>query len=191
MKLTILMPTLVERRDTRKKLVNELLRQTRGHRRDVELSVFEDDGTMFYGRKMHVMYSQAKGDYVCCVDDDDWVAGNYVEWILNAIAIGPDVVTFDLYRVDLAQTWTFGTKYQDREVVGSKIGMTANHLCVWRRELAQSVPWPDETQGADVAWYTEMQRKYPDALEQHIDAILYLYFFDRSVSRCHERLDDE
>jgi hypothetical protein len=215
-KLSILMPTLVERQKQRWKLTQEFRSQfsrlgITASNPTVETLYLEDNGEMSLGEKLNQLTAMAGGEYVAVVDDDDRVAGCYVEELLKAIdtdialekakraqvkyyppPIKPDVITFDLYRVDLAEVWTFGTVWEDRTDLttsylgqswdvqprGKVLGMVSNHLCAWQRELAIQVPWQDQTRGVDVLWYTAMREKFPDAREVHIPKILYLYFYD-------------
>jgi hypothetical protein len=200
-KLSLLIPSLRERSSQLAKLVTELTDQMADLPEGaVEIRIDCDEGERSSGSKRGQMMVAALGEYVACIDDDDWVAGCYLHDLLEAIEHGPDVVTFDMYRVDLAQHWVLGTKLEDRSSVllentldggqpyfAQGIGMTANHLCAWRTELARQAQWPDRNRQDDVAWYRRMRRQFPDAREFHIPKILYLYFFDQEKTRTQQK----
>lgn len=175
--ISILMCALESRRPIRARLEASLRRQCAG--RDAELLIEEDDGRTPSGAKRNALTARARGSHIAFVDDDDAVAYNYVEALLSACAAA-DVVTFDLtyMRPDAGpQVWSFGTRHLDRtRLPHNKIGMSANHLCAWRREVAAAVPWvPTLSYMDDVVWYRGVMASRLAKSEAHVDQSLYIY----------------
>jgi len=90
MKLSILIPTLIERVESLKALYDSLTDQIGN--KDVEIILNSDDRQKTIGQKRNELISKAKGDYIVFVDDDDRVPDYYVEKILKAIETNPDCV---------------------------------------------------------------------------------------------------
>lgn len=98
MKLSILIPTIYERRDMLNKLLEHLFRQKTD---EVEILWLGDGRTMGLSEKQNKLLLASKGDYVGFLDDDDWTADDYIERILRGIQHAPDVVSVDmLYSQD-------------------------------------------------------------------------------------------
>ena len=106
------------------------------------------------GRKRNDLIQQASGAWVCFVDDDDNISGNYVDLILQALESNPDVVTFEgwmttngAHRVD----WVIklGERYEER---GGMYYRFPNHLCCVRKSIAINYKFPNITQGEDFEW---------------------------------------
>lgn len=182
MKLSILIAALTERRQDRYRLEDRLWYQIRNS--PIEILVCEDDGALSSGAKRQRLLDQATGDYVCYLDDDDDVSPDYAQSLLGQIMLGPDVVTFDLERTDTGQIWSLGLRNRDRIPLKSgKMGMTANHLCAWRREIAQQVPWSDFGYADDMLWYMPLVASGLAEIESHIDRVLYKYQYDPKKTR--------
>ena len=118
------------------------------------------------------------------VDDDDKVDSAYVLLILEALRSGPDLVTFDVMRVsNRAETrQTFRLDYGDHTPLpDGMIGMRANHLCAWRRDIATRVGFmPHLGYNDDVFWYTPLLAANCAQTEQHIPQVLYWYQWERA-----------
>src|SRR5665213_1512186 len=99
MKLSILICNVQKRLQKLSQLVEHLEKQA--HNKPVEILWLGDTKTMTVGEKRNKLLSISKGDYVCFVDDDDWVADDYIDEILNGIESKPDCVTFNaIYSTD-------------------------------------------------------------------------------------------
>lgn len=91
-RLSILLCTVISRANLFALLHAHILKQADGKR--VEVLVACDNKEISIGKKRQNLLEQATGDYVCYVDDDDWVADDYVDRILAALESGPDCVGF-------------------------------------------------------------------------------------------------
>lgn len=92
--LSVLIATVVGRAERFNKLHAELARQAEGH--PVEILHLCDNKEISVGLKRQRLLEMATGEYVCFVDDDDWIAANYVESILRALGHKPDCVGFEI-----------------------------------------------------------------------------------------------
>lgn len=91
-RLSVLLPTVINRAALFAKLHAEIQRQCEG--RAVEILVACDAKEISIGKKRQNLLEQATGDYIAFIDDDDWIAETYVDRILAALATSPDCVGF-------------------------------------------------------------------------------------------------
>lgn len=109
--LSILIPTVVGREEKLKKLLSSLsgnishdsLEEVMQHKQyelifmitqDVEVIIICDDKNMTVGEKRNKLYRMANGAYSFMPDDDDSVAGDFINKVLTAIQSSPDCVTY-------------------------------------------------------------------------------------------------
>lgn len=178
--LSILIATLPERAHHLARIMSLLGTLPEG----VEI-VSDDTGRHLpTGTKRNNMITKAQGEWVCQVDDDDWVSSDYISSILEALKSNPDCVTFKGImttngggRVE----WCIklGEKYEART---DPDGVTRyyrwpNHLAVIRRSIAQSVKFPDIWHGEDYKWSEQIKNMKLLKSEVHIDKHLYHYIF--------------
>ena len=87
MKLSILICSVEnnERQESLNKLLHELNHQVCSNYAEniVEILVEKDNGTMSVGEKRNVLIDKANGEYICFIDDDDFIANNYLNLILQ------------------------------------------------------------------------------------------------------------
>lgn len=151
---SILVPTIPERAEMRAPLMT-LLYQLARPWPQVEVLMLEDDRGLAYGDKMQALVRASRGEYVSFVDDDDWVAEDYVDAIVAALISRPDAVAFT------AQITTDGA--DPRAVYYSKDNPVATlpdgqgylrpiqHLQPVRRAIVEAVPYEGGF-GADTRW---------------------------------------
>jgi hypothetical protein len=86
-KLSILICSVenTERQENLNKLIHELNNQICSNYADniVEILVEKDNGTMSVGAKRNLLIDKASGEYICFIDDDDFIAQNYLNLILQ------------------------------------------------------------------------------------------------------------
>ena len=152
----------------------------------VEHLVLLDNKRRTVGEKRDALLRAAKGSYVAFVDDDDDVAIDYVEEILNAINYSspkPDVITFlqEATVNNKVGIIEFGLGNPNAPFIGVKpwdtpfprIKRNAWHVCAWRRELAIQSVFPPINYGEDWAFagpLCEMAKT-----EVHIPKVLHFY----------------
>jgi hypothetical protein len=97
MKLSILICSVQKRLHKFAQLAEHLEKQAQN--KPVEILWLGDNKSMTVGEKRNKLLSLAKGQYVCFVDDDDWVADDYIDELLKGTESGADVICFNaLYR---------------------------------------------------------------------------------------------
>ena len=83
------------------------------------------------------------------------------------------------------EVWRFGLAPDAR----SAGRMAANHLCAWRRALAQRVAWcPVLGYADDQLWYKPLLASGLVKTEHHIDENLYRYLFDQATT-CNQKTE--
>lgn len=176
--LSILMPALAKRRLMRGKLEQSLRKQMTP---ETELLINEDNGEKSSGTKRNELIAKSTGRYFCFVDDDDAVSNDYVPSILNECRVGVDVITFQLKRLNAIQE--FSITYHDRQKLPyGVVGMMANHLCAWRRDIGTLVAFPDTGYNDDCFWYKPLVYSGLVKVERIIHRILYIYQYNPNIT---------
>ena len=184
MKLSILICSLHSRKDKLKRLTDILQPQLKKFDGLVEVIVAVDEKENSIGSKRNYLmiksdpYLDSKG-YLAFIDDDDTVADNYVELLLEAMQADTDVIVFDALRyvdgtVDKAVKYgiEFGKDYHDSKFYYR----IPNHLMCVKKELALQVPFKEINFGEDSDY---AKRLLPLLKTQaRIDRILYSYLYN-------------
>lgn len=177
MKLSILICTL----EKRKTLFNVLLHHLKSQIKDkktVEILSNCDNGEMTIGEKRNKLLEVAKGDYVCFIDDDDWVDENYVSLILEALESYPDcvqligVMNTDGFNQRRFEHSISHGRYQDLNGVYYR---PPNHLNPIRRDLALMFKFPEKDFGEDTEWAMQVKRSAILQREAPLDKVIYHY----------------
>jgi hypothetical protein len=157
-----------------------------------------DSGESSSGKKRNELTAAASGEYIAFIDDDDDVSGEYVKSICDAVINDrPDVVSFIvdvnlISRVEkkignkanqkerrASESWTLGLLEDNRE----KGGMSANHLCCWKKDIAKRVKWSEKLgYGDDQLWYGSINAMNPERTCEIIHKKLYRYDFNTMLS---------
>ena len=189
-KLTVMIPTLVNRVSSLKALVEELQFQSQG--KPVQILWIGDNKSMTVGEKRNHLKYLAKGDFISFVDDDDTVSFNYISTILRAIDQNQDktVICFKgtqntngLKDCPFKYDVNYGRNHkQDIDGVRWKV-MIPDHLCVWNRSKITE-DFPNKNLSEDHDWAKAMAFKYNDRDQVLLDDTLYHYEFSKDRSEC-------
>lgn len=177
-RLTICLPTVVNRADLFAKLHAEILRQAEG--KPVEILIACDAKEISIGKKRQNLLEEATGDYVVYVDDDDFISPDYVDRILAALATSPDCVGF------LISCTTNGGKpvmakasmcYRQwgEGVDGYAHTRSPYHKTPSRRSIALQVGFPDLRFGEDRPFSAGITKLIKT--EVFVNSVLYHYRF--------------
>jgi len=179
MKLSILICSLKARSLQLNKLLLHLNKQQKG-REHIEVITSVDDGEMKIGAKRNKLLGLAGGEYIAFIDDDDWVADNYIDLILEAIETEPDCVGINLtYTLNGKNPETAIHSLKYKEWVTRKVGTknfyerTPNHLNPVKKEIALRAKFPEEDHGEDHVYSNELRHILQN--EVMIEAPIYFY----------------
>ena len=149
---------------------------------DVEIIVVKDNKQNTIGAKREYMYRIANGLYSQMTDDDDELAPNAIELILEAIKSNPEIscITF---REKCMMNGVYKSsnhsiryeKWQDN-FDGYDYVRCPFYKDVIRTDIAQSVPFPHIRYNEDEQWSMAIKPLLTD--EIHIDKELYYYIYE-------------
>jgi glycosyltransferase involved in cell wall biosynthesis len=177
-RLSILCATVVNRADLFAKLHAHLQAQAQG--KPVEIVVACDNKEISIGLKRQQLLERATGDYVSSIDDDDWVAPDYVDRLLAALESSPDCVGFKIECVmngGVPQSAITSMRYRrwgDNQD-GFRFTRSIYHKSVTRRDLALKCGFPDMRYGEDKIFSEKIMHLVKR--EVFVDAVLYFYRF--------------
>lgn len=175
-KLSILIPTIPEREAMFNKLYAELYQQAFGK----HVEVIYDSGIGTIGEKRNRLLNDSNGEYVCFIDDDDMVASDYINTLLNALEGNPDcvslrgVITWDGENPELFE---HSIKYKAYVTTTNPIKYERypNHLNAIKATIAKQFKFPEKNFGEDTDWATQIHNSGLLKKEIYLDKILYHY----------------
>jgi glycosyltransferase involved in cell wall biosynthesis len=158
------------------KLYAELYKQCFGK----HIEVIYDDMGGTIGEKRNRLLSDANGEYVAFIDDDDTVASDYVDTLLMALSTSPDcvslrgVITWDGANPELFE---HSIKYSAYATTTNPIKYERypNHLNCIKASIAKQFKFPEINHGEDTDWATQIKESGLLKKEVYIDKILYHY----------------
>lgn len=182
-KLSILICTLPIRGTKLSGLLGSLRNQILS--KSVQILYLGDDRSMKVGEKRNALMSLAKGRYLTFIDDDDAVAKDYVDSILEAIESDPQVITFDVMKYENGEAYKLMKYYLNNGPCRlapdrTHYKLLPNHLCVWRKDVIKA-QFPHKNLSEDHEWAAEMELYYDEI--HHIDKVLYNYQFSKEDSQ--------
>jgi len=184
MKLSILICTLPERKAMFDTLIDDLAFQINAAGANKKVEVLSDpDEVLTVGEKRNALLKQAKGEYLCFIDDDDEVAPNYVVRILSALESNPDCcslrgeITFDGERPEIFEHSLMYDKWRTVEAAEIKYERYPTPLNTIKSSIAKQFEFPNVDFGEDHKWAEAIHRSKLLKKEAYIPEILYHYRF--------------
>ncbi len=185
-KLSILIPSLEERKPKLEQLKAELANQI--GKRNVEVLSLSDNRQMSIGQKRNMLLTQSTGEYVAFVDDDDTVSPDYIEKVLNALTKNPDcssltgeIVFSDGYSRPFIHSLRYTQWIDDHE--GKVYYRPPNHLNAVRRAIAVQVGFPPWNSGEDRSF--SMGIRHYLKKEEWIEGVIYNYKCSKTFEETH------
>ncbi len=176
-KLSILICAIEERKHKLIQLLRHLEAQST---KEVEILVKSDDRQMSIGEKRNFLLQEAKGDYVCFIDDDDWVDGEYIPLILEALKSKPDVVgivgimsTNGKSQRRFEHTILYGGYFE----LNTIYCRPPNHLNPMKRSIAIQFEYKEINMGEDTDWALRVMESHLNQVEVMIDKPIYHYLY--------------
>lgn len=189
-KLTIAIATVPQRAKKLKELMAVLLPQVDKYDGQIEVLIYFNNYERSLGYIRQGLLDEAKGEYICHIDDDDLVPDDYCDTILPLLD-GVDYIGFQVDFYDggkkmnpVYHSLQYSRWYQDDK--GYYRGIT--HLNPVRTELARQSSFPVEyTIGEDEAWANGVKAH----TEHVIDRPMYIYRHEGDASVAYSYSDDE
>jgi glycosyltransferase involved in cell wall biosynthesis len=193
--ISILILSIPSRTESVTALMKKLEGQL-GNRRSVEILVLTDNRSQSISEKRNVLLRAARGQFVCFMDDDDGIANDYIDQLLKAVKENPsvDCISFNQFcsldgepmNVEFGIGNAHGQLWRTQEGMLGDIKRPPYHICLWRREIAQSEEFRPmygangQSYGEDFDW---LVRLYPKVqTEHHIDSPLHMYVYNSKTT---------
>lgn len=185
--LSILIPTIPDRREKLKLLLGELYKQIGAlvvnHSLLGLVEVLVDDRPKFLdggpsiGQKRQDLVQRATGKFSALLDDDEWIAPNYIETFVRACHEGKDIVTFNcLFKNDTYWTLINMSLQNETNEEANPNGIIKRrpwHVCPVLSEIAKSEQYDNINHNEDWSYMEKILPKIQT--EYHINMILTQY----------------
>lgn len=180
-KLSILIPSVPSRIAKLSELLVHLNKQIKD---EVELIIYTDNKKISLGEKRNKMFALSHWQYIVQVDDDDGIAPNYVEKLLEKIKEWRDCICFDVecYINGRGPTKAVYGKDLENRDVGDFHFRKPNHLMCYRRDILSRAKWRDLTYGEDFFFSNDITPFIKT--ESRIDEFLYIYNYNEAETEC-------
>lgn len=195
-KFSVLMLSIPSRIESMSVAVKHLQEQAdaTGQGESVEILVLLDNRSKSISEKRNDLLQMARGRYVAFLDDDDAVNRDYMSSILKAIdENNVDCISFNQWcsidgepmDVEFGIGNPHGHLWRDEDGFLGNIKRPPYHMCVWKRELAQSeqfnpVYGANGQSSEDIDW---LMRLYPKVqTEHHINDALHGYIYNSKTT---------
>jgi hypothetical protein len=133
-------------------------------------------GGLSIGKKRQRLVEQAKGKYLCFLDDDEDIAPNYVETLVRLCHQDKDVVTFRSFAKNDFYWSVIDMRLgnPNEEATPDRIvKRNAWHICPVKSEYAKLYPFEDTNYSEDWNWMEKVLTHCKT--EAHTDQILHCY----------------
>lgn len=183
-KLSILIPTLSSRADQCMSLVDKMLDQVEkgNYTGFIEIVTLYDNGEKTIGTKRNELIQMAKGEYICFIDDDDDIAINYIDLLMEGIVKGVDccslrgIITWDGMNPEFFEHSIRYKSYSTTDNI-IKYERFPNHLNCIKKSIANQITYPEINHGEDTDFAHKLYASGLIKTEHYIDNVLYHYKF--------------
>ena len=205
-KFSVLILSIPSRNESLMAAMKQLQEQAdaTGQGKAVEILVLLDNRSKSIAEKRNDLLQAARGKYIAFLDDDDAVSKEYMSKILAAIDEydGVDCISFNQWctingepmNVEFGIGNPHGHLWRDEDGFLGDIKRPPYHMCVWRREIAQSESFVQSYSDAgqsseDIDW---LMRLYPKVqTEHHIDDSLHGYIWSSETTASFVSKDEQ
>lgn len=146
---------------------------------EVEVITVIDNKTRMLGTKRNDLLEMAQGDYVVFVDDDDRVADDYVQQLLDATSVGADIICFEV-AVSInggePKPCYYSHKYKEDYNTPYSYHRLPNHIMAVKRELALATKYKPIVKGED----SDYSKRLLPLLKTQTEIEKVLYYYDYS-----------
>jgi glycosyltransferase involved in cell wall biosynthesis len=177
--LSLLIPTLPQRRESFNRLMKQLHDQICDEVEIISWNAVQPS----IGGKRNALLTWARGKYVAMIDDDDRVSDNYISLLMEGIKKDVDCCSLKgEYSVDGKFDGIFEhslrykawyTNTEDDAMI--KYERTINHLNCVKSAIAKQFKFPEINFGEDHDWSKRLHESGLLKTEHYIDEVLYFY----------------
>lgn len=192
MKLSILVPSVAERRNTflpkcLDMLYGQLEQLPKEQQKEVEVLFLVDNKERMLGSKRNNLIDIAQGEYIVFIDDDDRVEPDYIESLLNAIESNADVITFQVsvsLNGEPSKICYYSNKYPKDYNTENTYHRLPNHICCVKKEVSLKAPFLNIKNGEDSA-YSKKLKPYLKT-QYEINKVIYHYDYNEKTTVAQE-----
>lgn len=188
-KLTILIPTLEDRKELLLRLMRVLEPQC--DKEGVSIIQYCDNREITTGAKRNALLDACKTEYCAFIDDDDVVSTDYCELILQGINTGADCIGFRGQMTGMGRQ-TNDFIISDRYHVWHETKSAPKvyfrpilHLSPIKTEIALQIKYPDRCHGEDADYSKRLKDSGLIKKEYFIDKHLYFYQYNSRKTAAH------
>lgn len=181
MKLSILIATIGRREQKFSSLLKTLNPRVQAFNGQIEIVAYWNNGELPIGEIRRALIEQAKGEYVCFIDDDDSVPEYYCDLIMQALEKSYDYVGFKVQFFNegveakpVFHSISYGHWHEDER--GYYRGVT--HLNPIKRSIALQGDFGKKGTGEDEHWSRSVTHLVKN--EAYIDRVMYFYYHDKA-----------
>jgi glycosyltransferase involved in cell wall biosynthesis len=145
---------------------------------NVEILCQIDNGEATIGQKRNDLLSNAKGEYLCFIDDDDRISSNYISLVLEAIQKNPDccslnglIITNGINPKNFIHSIKYNSWYEENNIYYRP----PNHLNCIKSQIAKQFKFPCISNGEDRDWSMQIASSGLLKTESEINETIYYY----------------
>lgn len=171
-----------------KKLISELHRQISKNYAEeiVEIIVDSDNMIKSVGQKRNDLIQKAQGEFICFIDDDDFITENYLSTILYHLNSGMDILLIAIQHIEngVNKPKIIPSLFIDNLNTGEAVLKTNHfHLCPHKKSIARNVLFEGVNFAEDMIYSQKMVKHINSSYL--INEPLYIYFdnLEKSLTR--------
>jgi len=141
-------------------------------------ALFKNLGKLTAAEKLEAseLLDMAQGEYVCFLDDDEWISPDYIETLLRLVYFNPDVATFRSLAM-LENNWALidmSIANENEQINPDTITLRKPwHVCPVKSEIAKTIEFSELNYGEDWVWFEQVLELCNS--QQHTDRIIHNY----------------
>ncbi len=180
MKLSVLIASLKSRNHLLERVFSDLKNQINSNNYSdiVEIITLIDNAELTIGEKRNKLKSQAKGEYICFVDDDDFLPNYYLKEIVEKLNNQYDLINFYVeHKVDgiYKKLICPNVGIDNMEINGCLFWNNMLHLCPHKKSIADLVQFPNINFCEDLEYSKQLKNHIKNTF--FIEKIIYHYDF--------------
>ena len=177
-----------ERQAKLKKLISELNRQISKNFAEevIEIIIDTDNMDKSVGKKRNDLIEKAQGEFICFIDDDDFISENYLSTILYHLNSGIDILLIAIEHIEngVNKPKIIPSLYIDNLNTGEAVFKTNHfHLCPHKKSIARNVLFEWVNFAEDMLYSQKMVKHINNYFL--ISEPIYIYFdnLEKSLTR--------